>query len=192
MWDRAWFIQFLKHHSERSSPHQDRMWHKISCLWWCTWEYTLRSLVKILFNFIQPLLAWDQAQSLSAGHTHAEKPIPVMNGMVLSTIPFILTETNRHRLEWWIHDHFKSSVFNTGPHQPLQTITGMSYDMTFIPDARSSVVYTHSLRCTVELPILNAASMRETHQMAPHLIRSLSFWLRQEKTVVDAWNGYHS
>ena len=51
-------------------------------------------------------------------------------------------ETNRHQLEKWIKEHFKSSAFNTCPLQLLQAMAGKLLDVAFVPGAKPTAVYT--------------------------------------------------
>lgn len=154
-------------------------------------------------------------------------------------IPFTPTGDNRERLEKWLREHFKSSAFNTCPHQPLQVMVGRPLDITFTPGAKPSAIHTPipvphhwkkrvkddldrdvalgiiepvpagtptiwcsrmvvapkkdgSPRRTVDLQKLNAATMRETHH-TPSPFNQVSVVPAQtKKTVLDAWNGYHS
>ena len=57
-------------------------------------------------------------------------------------IPFIPIESNRDHLEQWLQEHFKSSMLNTCPHQPLQVMTGRWLDITFTQEAKISAVHT--------------------------------------------------
>lgn len=63
------------------------------------------------------------------------KPIPA----IPSTIP---TEINRHLLERWIRNLFKSIAFYTWTHQPLENTTGRSLDISFVPYMKTLAVYT--------------------------------------------------
>ena len=154
-------------------------------------------------------------------------------------IPFKPTETNRLALEQWLMEHFKSSAFNTCPHQQLQVMTGKPLDITFDRDAKPSAVHTPipvphhwkkkvkedldrdvrlgiiepvpagtpTLWCsrmvvapkkdgtprrTVDLQKLNAATMRETHHTPSPFNQVSVVPARTKKTILDAWNGYHS
>ena len=156
-----------------------------------------------------------------------------------STIPFQPTEKNRHTLERWIYEHFKSSAFNTCPHQPLQTMEGKPLNITFVPGATPTAVHTPipvphhwkkrvkadldrdvalgiieavpvgtpttwcsrmvvapkkdgSPRRTVDLQKLNDATMRETHHTPSPFNQVSMVPAHTRKTVLDAWNGYHS
>ena len=155
------------------------------------------------------------------------------------SIPFKPTQTNRHQLEQWIVDHFKSSAFNICPHQPLQIMEGKPLKITFVPDATPTAVHTPipvphhwkkkvkedldrdvalgiieavpvgtptawcsrmvvapkkdgTPRRTVDLQKLNDATMRETHHTASPFNQVSMIPAHTRKTVLDAWNGYHS
>ena len=155
-----------------------------------------------------------------------------------ANIPFPPIASNRDRLELWLPEHFKSSAFNTCPHQPLQMMTGRPLDITFIQRTKPSAVHTPipvphhwkkrvkqdlyrdialgiiepvptgtptvlcsrmavapkkdgSPRRTVDLQKLNAATRRGTHHTPPfNQVSIVPAWTK--KTVLDAWNGYHS
>ena len=59
-----------------------------------------------------------------------------------ANIPFPPIASNRDRLELWLREHFKSSAFNTCPHQPFQMMTGRPLDITFTQEAKPSAVHT--------------------------------------------------
>ena len=69
-------------------------------------------------------------------------PLRIMVPDKLANIPFPPIASNRDRLELWLWEHFKSSAFNTCPHQPLQMMTGRPLDITFTQGAKPSVVHT--------------------------------------------------
>ena len=155
------------------------------------------------------------------------------------SIPFKPTEANRDALERWLREHFRSSAFNTCPHQRLQVMTGRPLDITFARGAKPLAVHTPisvphhwekkvkedldrdvrlgiiepvpagtptiwcsrmvvapekdgSPRRTVDLQKLNAATMRETHHTPSPFNQASIVPARTKKTVLDAWNGYHS
>ena len=155
------------------------------------------------------------------------------------SIPFKPTEANRDALERWLREHFRSSAFNTCPHQRLQVMSGRPLDITFAREAKPSAVHTPipvphhwkkkvkedldrdvrlgiiepvpagtptiwcsrmvvapkkdgSPRRTVDLQKLNAATMRETHHTPSPFNQASIVPARTKKTVLDAWNGYHS
>ena len=58
-----------------------------------------------------------------------------------ANIPFPPIASNRDRLELWLREHFKSSAFNTCPHQPLQMMTRKPLDITFTQGAKPSAVH---------------------------------------------------
>lgn len=163
------------------------------------------------------------------------KPVPTRP----KTIPFKPIQANRDKLQQWLLECFKSSAFNTCPHQPLQTMEGKPMDIEFIPGAKPTAVHTPipvphhwkkrvkeeldrdvalgiiepvpvgtpttwcsrmvvapkkdgSPRRTVDLQKLNEATMRETHHTSSPFNQVSMIPAYTRKTVLDAWNGYHS
>lgn len=166
----------------------------------------------------------------SRRETVPSKPVRVL---------FTPIASNWERLEQWLREHFKSSAFNTSPHQPLQVMTGRPLDITFAWGVKPSAVHTPipvphhwkkkvkedldrdvalgiielvpagtptvwcsrmvvapkkvgSPRRMVDLQKLNGATMRETHHTLSSFNQVSVVPARIKKTVLDAWNGYHS
>ena len=156
-----------------------------------------------------------------------------------TSLPFAPTEDNREKLEEWLLEYYKSSVFNMCEHQPLPMMSGphmrIMIDKNVTPVAHHTPIpvaihwqekvkagldrdtelgviepvpagtpvtwcsrmviaakKSGEPRRTVDFQALNRHAVRETHHTPspPHLARSVP--PNTYKTVLDAWNGYHS
>ena len=154
-------------------------------------------------------------------------------------LPFEGTKENLTRLKDFLLNHYKSSTFNTCPHQPLPLINGPPMKLMVDPSAEpvahhtpipvpihwreavkagldrdvslgviepvpigDPVTWCHRMvvcakkngepRRTVDLQPLNAHAVRETHHTPSPFLQARSVPHNKVKTVLDAWNGYHS
>lgn len=57
-------------------------------------------------------------------------------------IPFPRIESNRHCLERWLRNYFRSCAFNLCPHQPLQMMKKRPLDICFVEGATPLAVHT--------------------------------------------------
>ena len=155
------------------------------------------------------------------------------------TLPYPATEANRERLEGYLRDHYRSSTFNTCPHQSLPLMDGQPLQLMVDADAKPVVHHTpvpvpfhwqeavkagldrdvelgvleavpvgepvtwcHRMvvcakkngtpRRTVDFQALNRHATRETHHTPSPFHQARSVPPGVKKTVLDAWNGYHS
>ena len=156
-----------------------------------------------------------------------------------TSLPYPPTAENRSKLEHWLLERYKASVFNTCEHQPLPMMSGPPMRIMIVPDATPVAHHTPipvpihwqeavkagldrdvelgviepvpvgtpvtwcsrmviaakksgEPRRTVDFQPLNRFAVRETHHTPSpsHLARSVP--PHTYKTVLDAWNGYHS
>ena len=154
-------------------------------------------------------------------------------------LPFPASEENRERLQQYLLDFYKSSTFNTCPHQTLPLMEGPPLKLmidsntkpvayhTPVPipihwqkqvkegidqDVRLGVLepvpvgepvtWCHRMvvcskkngkpRRTVDFQPLNKHATRETHHTMSPFHQARSVPSNKKKTVLDAWNGYHS
>ena len=154
-------------------------------------------------------------------------------------LPFPATPENNSRMEAWLKEEFKHSVFNTCPHRPLPPIEGPPLEIHISENAKpvlntkaadipihfmnevyellmndvaldiiervpegEPVTWCHRMiitrkrngkpRRVVDLSRLNKYCKRDLHvtESPFHAARRVpaGTW----KTVIDAWNGYHS
>lgn len=155
-----------------------------------------------------------------------------------TTLPMSATAENLSKLQQWIVDTYKSSAFNTCPHQPLPMMHGPPLKI-HLKDTKPVAVHTPipvplhwrdavkadldrdvalgviepvpigtpttwcsravyvakkdgAPRRTVDFQALNAASTRQTHHTPSPFQQAATVPPKTKKTVLDAWNGYHS
>ena len=115
---------------------------------------------------------------------------PVPNTLLLSATP-----EYREKLENWIKCYFTNSAFNTYTHQKLQTITDEPLSISFGDKCSRMITIPEndgSPRRTIDLQNLNASTRRETHHTPSSFNLVSTVPPGKKKTVLDAYNGYHS
>ena len=135
------------------------------------------------------------------------KPPPIP-----TSLPFPATEANREKLQQYLLDYYGSSMFNTCEHQALPLMD--SPPMRLMIDPNATPVAHHSpipvplhwqdavkagLDRDVRLGVLEPVPIGEPvtwcHRMvicAKPFHQARSVPQGKKKTVLDAWNGYHS